>query len=58
MKIKITLDAGINVFSSKVMIEEVDSEMWNNMTEFEKEDFIKEIALEDVNWDFEIISDN
>ena len=57
MQIKVTLDAGINVYSKKEIIEDVDPEMWDNMSEFEQEEYIKEIALEGVNWSFDIISE-
>ena len=58
MRIKVVLDAGINIYSIKEIIEEVDQAMWDSMSEFEQEEFIKEIALEGVNWNFDIISDN
>ena len=57
MQIKITLDAGINIYSKKEIIEDIDSEMWDNMSEIEQEEFIKEIALEGVNWYFNIIAE-
>lgn len=60
MKLKVWCDSGANIHSKREDIYELEElgltlEEWNEMSSVSKEDFIKDIALERLDWGYELI---
>lgn len=60
MKIRIWSDTGANIYSKREQEYDlsdlgVSDEEWNEFTEDEREDFIRQIALENLDWGWEIL---
>ena len=52
--IKIHLDAGINVYSKEDFEEDIDENEWDSMTEYEQDEWCKDIAFQNINYSYAI----
>lgn len=52
--IKIELDAGINIYSKETFEEDIDENEWDNMTEFERDEWCEDIAFQNINFSYSV----
>lgn len=62
MKIKIWCDSGANIYSKweneyDLEVFSITENEWNEMSEEEREDFVREIAFERLDWGYQEIND-